>query len=237
MMTNINRQNQRYPKILLVLAAIGVVTYFAIFFDRQKEPKTIETSELNRFTTDGIYRVKNYKHDEETMQNANSQQIFFLETHLHGHRRLDNARQACSVESAARTNPDMQVYLFMATNESEVVMDHTPLLDVLLSYPNIHVRYFNISEYTRGTKIEEFFKTNHPENSKFGYAHLSDIFRMLTLHKFGGLYLDLDVVSTFPVRIMNKKNFACLERNTHFSSAILKLDAVEGKKYTDKYLE
>jgi hypothetical protein len=48
------------------------------------------------------FTLKSYKFDETRLENSQSQQIFFLETHLEGRRSIKNARQACSVEAAGK---------------------------------------------------------------------------------------------------------------------------------------
>ncbi|KAG5670083.1 hypothetical protein PVAND_000368 [Polypedilum vanderplanki] len=60
---------------------------------------------------------------------------------------------------------------------------------------------------------------------------------MLVLNKFGGLYLDHDVLSLFPVQLIKHQNFGCLEENDKFANAIIKLDKIEGQKYSDLFLE
>ena len=78
---------------------------------------------------------------------------------------------------------------------------------------------------------------NKLENSKFRIEHTSDVLRILTLYKYGGLYMDLDVLSIFPIRVIDRKNFVCLEGNNHFSNAIIRLDLNEGKKFSSAYVE
>jgi lactosylceramide 4-alpha-galactosyltransferase len=137
----------------------------------------------------------------------------------------------------ARINPDIDIYLLLATDQQQVELNHTELLDILHSYGNIRIRYFNIDEYTKGTKLEQFFKDNPVKNSPHRIEHTSDVLRILTLNKFGGLYLDLDVLSLFPIRLIKNKNFGCLEHDDGLANAIVKLDRVEGKKYSDRFLE
>ncbi|KAG5670081.1 hypothetical protein PVAND_000366 [Polypedilum vanderplanki] len=201
----------------------------------QQEKTKEEKVEI--FDFDGLYHVKNYLSDSERLKNSNSQQIFFIESHLEGHRNLSSPKQACSIESAARINPNLDIYLLLMTDQDEVVLDQTPQLEVLLSYPNIRIRFANITEFTRGTILEEFFKENKVQKSNFRLAHTSDIMRMLVLNKFGGLYLDHDVLSLYPVKLIPDKNFACMEKPNQFNNAIIRLDKIEGKKYTDVYLE
>ncbi|XP_070507561.1 lactosylceramide 4-alpha-galactosyltransferase-like [Chironomus tepperi] len=192
---------------------------------------------LGLFKNDSAFLINNIMGDEAKLLSSNSSQIFFLETHLEGRRNLTNARQACSVEAAAKTNPDLQIYLLLATNETQMTLERSVLYDALAAYPNINIRYVNLLEYSRGTPLEQFMIEDKLNKSKYRIEHTSDVMRILTLYKYGGLYLDLDVLSIFPVRIINKKNFVCLEGHNHFSNAIIKLDLNEGKKLSAAYVE
>jgi lactosylceramide 4-alpha-galactosyltransferase len=116
-------------------------------------------------------------------------------------------------------------------------METTPLYKALKSYPNINIRYFNLEEYTKNTPLEEFVRNNTLAKSRYPVEHTSDTMRILTIYKYGGLYLDLDVISVFPLRVINRKNFVCLEGNNHFSNAIIRLDRNEGHKYAAEYVE
>ncbi|KAG5669155.1 hypothetical protein PVAND_017050 [Polypedilum vanderplanki] len=183
------------------------------------------------------YDVKSYKVDEKRMENAESQQIFFIETHLQRKRSIKNVKVACSIESAAKINPDMDIYFFLATNESGVILEQTNFLQALLSYPNIKIRSINLEEFTEGTKVEKFIKEKHIEKSQHHFEHLSDVLRMVTLNKYGGIYLDTDVISIMPMRLVQNKNFLCIESFNVFANGLAKFDKIEGKKYSDAILE
>lgn len=134
-------------------------------------------------------------------------------------------------------NSDMEIYYFLATNESHVTAVNSPLLDVLLSYPNIHVHYLNIYEFSKNTTVEKLFESNIIQTSRYRVEHMSDVLRILTLNKYGGVYLDLDVISLVPIRILNTKNFVCIETGTNLANGLLQLDKETGKKYSNAYLE
>jgi lactosylceramide 4-alpha-galactosyltransferase len=137
----------------------------------------------------------------------------------------------------ARMNPDMDVYLFLATTDAEVTLQPTPLLDVLLSYPNIRIRSVNTAEITKGTAINATFLNDVVGKSKFHLEHTSDILRVVTLSKYGGLYLDLDVISLTPVRMLNRKNFFCLQNEKEICNAIIRLERSDEARFLSAYLE
>ncbi|XP_011493903.1 PREDICTED: LOW QUALITY PROTEIN: lactosylceramide 4-alpha-galactosyltransferase-like [Ceratosolen solmsi marchali] len=134
---------------------------------------------------------------KENIRLAAGRNIFFHETSCFGelgHAEL-NYRQACAVESAARMNPNMLVNLLFLSPSSP--SNRTSLiLEKLLEYENVRVNRVQINEYVMGTPIEQWFAINILETSNWPRSHMSDIMRFLTLWKYSGIYLDLDVVVT-----------------------------------------
>jgi lactosylceramide 4-alpha-galactosyltransferase len=126
--------------------------------------------------------------------------IFFHETScassVHGELVL-TARQACAVESAAKMNPGLQVYLlFTAPVHLGNSSVSNKFVSQLFSYPNVHIRHLNFEKYFTGSPLEEWYKGGALKASRWPRSHASDVLRFLTLWKYGGTYLDLDVVVT-----------------------------------------
>ncbi|CAG9764634.1 unnamed protein product [Ceutorhynchus assimilis] len=133
--------------------------------------------------------------------NVTKRNIFFLETSCNSHKEgklTINARQACAVESAARLNPNMDVYLLFAS--PGIIKDEDSesdrILRVLKLYPNIKILHFNIKRFVQNSPVENLWTTGKIRVSLFPMAHTSDILRLLALWKYGGIYLDLDVIVT-----------------------------------------
>lgn len=105
-------------------------------------------------------------------------------------------RQACAVESAAKTNPNAEInVLFLSPIRLQSVSDTQNLaVKALLSYPNINLKHVNLQRYVKGTPLEEWYKQGALKESLWPTSHASDVMRYLTLWKFSGTYLDLDVV-------------------------------------------
>lgn len=121
---------------------------------------------------------------------------FFLETSCSTDGLVHmNARQLCAVESAARNNPDWAVYLLFVANVGlSNESSSWPMINALQSYNNIHFRRINISNYADDTPLDTWMTAGKGFESSYGTSHMSDVLRYLTLYKFGGTYLDLDVV-------------------------------------------
>ncbi|XP_035911245.1 lactosylceramide 4-alpha-galactosyltransferase-like [Anopheles stephensi] len=125
--------------------------------------------------------------------------IFFHETSCtkDGEVRL-NARQACAIESAARANPAWNIYVLFAAPVGFRNRTAQPVLDALLEYRNVHLRYVNLTTYAAETPLEEWMESGEIYRSLYMNSHLSDVMRYLTLYKYGGTYLDLDVIVQQP---------------------------------------
>lgn len=67
-------------------------------------------------------------------------------------------------------------------------------IDELRKYGNIHFRNMDLWKYSTDTPVDEWAKTNKLFRSTFLYEHMSDYLRAVTLFKYGGLYMDLDIV-------------------------------------------
>lgn len=142
-----------------------------------------------------------------------------------------------SVEAAARMNPEIPVYLIFTTDANEVKLNRSKFTDVLQTYNNIHIRYGNIYEFGAGTVLQDFMNDGEWKKSKHMLEHISDIIRALAVYKYGGLYLDLDVLMLKPWRYINQTNFFCTEHTDGLANCIYHFDTKIGRKFTLKSLE
>lgn len=167
--------------------------------------------------------------------------IFFLETSCTSSQKGKiylSPRQACAVESAARMNPDMEVYLLFAS-PGVIKDEHSEsdrMLKVLSEYHNVKLMHFNLKRYVQDTKVEGLWVNGDIQNSNYPITHASDILRFLTLWKYGGIYLDLDVIVTKNLSTL-PENFAGVEDN-YLGSAALGFGLHQsGREYINDCLE
>lgn len=143
------------------------------------------------------------------------------------------SRQACAVESAARWNPDRSVFVLSVSPVGLSSESISPMIRVLLSYPNVHFRNIDLKTYVVGTGAEKFVESGKLFESQFLVVHTSDLLRFVSLNKFGGIYLDLDMVVQKSFDHM-PPNFACEEDPTAINNAVLGFQHNEvGKQITD----
>lgn len=135
---------------------------------------------------EGIYCYKikeNSLRDISEVHPKPDRSIFFHETScnsfVNGKIWL-NPRQACAIESAAKMNPHMDVYvLFSSPGVLKFEGDESDnIIQSLLSYRNVHLLHLDYEKYTRNTPIAELYRSGLIEkNVDFAVAHASDMLR------------------------------------------------------------
>ncbi|XP_043654133.1 lactosylceramide 4-alpha-galactosyltransferase [Drosophila teissieri] len=161
-------------------------------------------------------------------QPSRGQSIFFHETT--NFRRIEKsavvqltARSACAIESAALHNPGLTVFVLFA-GATHRPLSGDPLIKALHKYNNIRLRHLNLWRYAAGTPIAKWLKSGKLFKSKFLFPHVSDLLRYVTLYKYGGLYLDLDVVVQQNLEKM-PPNFTGAESNTSLACGVMKMSS------------
>ncbi|XP_075973926.1 lactosylceramide 4-alpha-galactosyltransferase-like [Anticarsia gemmatalis] len=104
-----------------------------------------------------------------------------------------NSRQACAIESAARAHPNWQINVFFTGPVSEE-MFASGSIQTLKKFKNIQFLRLYFKEYAKGTPLESLVNDGALNRTRWRISHTSDFLRYLTLYKWGGVYLDLDVV-------------------------------------------
>ncbi|XP_076764524.1 lactosylceramide 4-alpha-galactosyltransferase-like [Xylocopa sonorina] len=158
--------------------------------------------------------------------------IFFHETSCFDENGLIlSARQACAVESAAKMNPNMNVYLLFVS-ASKISNQLRKMFHQLRTYPNVRVRRIYPEKYLNNTPLDLWYSSGMLKTSSWPRSHMSDILRYLTLWKYGGIYLDLDVVITSSLEHLT--NFAGAEDWENVAAGAMGFDATAlGRRVAD----
>ncbi|XP_065571436.1 alpha-1,4-N-acetylglucosaminyltransferase-like [Artemia franciscana] len=166
-------------------------------------PKSVDTTilvdkeQMNLTIIDKLKpALSNLRNKDDRLRSLNEERTegyhtfsttFFLETSNRG---FLNPRQSCVVEAACRAQYPDKVLVYMLGTKSSSESQNK----LMSKYKNL--KFINLD-------IEEFFE-NLPSNSlkklvndidRNSYhrtEHLSDVFRIILLQKFGGMYIDLD---------------------------------------------
>jgi len=105
-------------------------------------------------------------------------------------------RQACAVESAAKTNRNLNIFLLLFASD-QFSEKSKALVKILETYDNVYIRRVRLSTYVLDTPIEDWFSTSlwkFSENQAWLHKDFHDYIRMLTLWKFGGVALNLNSI-------------------------------------------
>ncbi|XP_033183907.1 lactosylceramide 4-alpha-galactosyltransferase-like isoform X1 [Bombus vancouverensis nearcticus] len=158
--------------------------------------------------------------------------IFFHETSCFDKDGLVlNARQACAVESAAKMNPSMNVYLLFIS-PSKISDQSREMFNQLQTYSNVRIRHIKPEKYMRDTPLHLWYSSGILKKSYWPRSHMSDILRYLTLWKYGGIYLDLDVVVIASLERLT--NFAGAEDWKNVAAGVMGFDVTElGRRMAD----
>jgi hypothetical protein len=69
-----------------------------------------------------------------------------------------------------------------------------PIFDRYKSFKQIEFHKFDIEEEAKNTIFENFKHNKDIKNHNFNAAYESDFFRLFMLHKYGGFYIDFDIL-------------------------------------------
>ncbi|CAD7012810.1 unnamed protein product [Ceratitis capitata] len=181
----------------------------------------------------------------------NARSIIFHETSCPGEKYLSNeqnlanvpinmvhltAREACAIESAALHNPGFNIFVLFASPAYRNDNNTPPVIEAILSYPNVHLRNLNIWAYAAGTPMYQWLKEGSLFRSRYVLSHLSDFLRYLTLWRWGGTYLDMDVVVLRSLEEL-PPNYTGAESNTHLAAGVMNFSPVDfGHEIAEKCL-
>lgn len=105
--------------------------------------------------------------------------------------------QVCSIESAARANPEWQVSVLFAGRLPKQCR-RTVNFTTLETYANIHLYRIHVKKFTDDTPFQGFFTSSSLDNSLHPVYHSADVLKYLTLHKWGGVFLDTNMMVSKP---------------------------------------
>ncbi|XP_068135236.1 alpha-1,4-N-acetylglucosaminyltransferase-like [Hyperolius riggenbachi] len=109
----------------------------------------------------------------------------------------------CAIESAARVYPDRQVVFFMegfnhtnSEDDAKRALSHYPTLS---SLENVHIYPLKIEELFNNTPLLQWYTEVDPSQEVFWTHVKSDGCRLAVIWKYGGIYMDTDIISIRPI--------------------------------------
>jgi hypothetical protein len=137
-----------------------------------------------------ISQYYRFINSEDTFKNLQNNDrllnIFFIESNPN--REYFDYRQLCSIESAAKHNPHIQIYVksVKAKFENEHIMK---------KYANIKLEHINVTDILTNTSLSDWWlKKRLSKIPYFSFAQASNALRYAIVYSQGGMYADLDTV-------------------------------------------
>lgn len=150
--------------------------------------------------------------------------IFFHVTECNPSHRISlTSRQACVIESAAFNNPTVDVFVLFACPTYVPYDLDSDVIKSLLKRKNIFLRNNNLWNYTKGTPAEGWFRGETIFRSDFLSTHLSELLRLVTLWRYGGIYLNLDVLVLNDLYYFPPNTIGALDNST-VGNAVINID-------------
>lgn len=138
--------------------------------------------------------------------------IFFHETSCSmDHKAELSFFQACAVESAANANPNSDIYVLFSSPRFAINENSSIWMQILDSIGNIQFLNNDIWQYVYETPAQKWMAELVIFDSVNVEQQLSNFLRFVSLWKFGGTTIDLDVISFMSLEEMT--NFAGVFRN------------------------
>ncbi|CAH0723121.1 unnamed protein product, partial [Brenthis ino] len=142
-----------------------------------------------------------------------SKSIFFHDTSCSGNL---TARQSCAIESATRAHPDWQINVIYSSPISYNIKG----VSQLKRFKNVKFWRLHIDDFSIGTPLENLVKSDLLKNCRYGVERTLDVLKYLTLYKWGGIFIDLDMIVGRPLGSL-ARNWAAREDNEVIAEAIL----------------
>lgn len=111
--------------------------------------------------------------------------IFFIDSSCSGL----TLRKACSIESAARANPERQIVVLSTAPFNP----ENAIIKKILSLNNTSVLRIHLENYAEGTPLDVKFRKK-PLSFEDLNIDLAVILKFLTLYKYSGIYLSMDMI-------------------------------------------
>lgn len=128
-------------------------------------------------------------------------------------------------------NPSMTVYLLFVSR-SEFSNSTREIVRHLFNYPNVRIHHIDPQKYVKDTPLDVWYTSGILKKSHWPVSHMSDMLRYLTLWKYGGIYLDLDIVVTSSLEDLT--NFAGAEDWDDVAAGVMGFDMSKlGRRVAD----
>lgn len=141
------------------------------------------------------YMLPDILSEEDILKELNDP-IFFHETSCSTNREVElDFLEACAIESAANANPHSDIYVLFASPRYMITKKSAVWIRILDSMETIHFHNVDIKKYVAETPAKSWWDSGEIFTSNRVDTEISDFIKFLSLFKYGGTSVDLDVIS------------------------------------------
>ena len=197
----------------IFLLWISIAFFAGKTFFIAKQPSHIQP--ISEYIDEGaLTGLNEWSTSEMTAKTMDSSNIFFIETNES--KDTFGPKSLCAFESASLRNPHHNIYVVMssASNISTIPDYYKPLRNVFF----VKLDFDSLFE---GTPMSPLWESDAVRKSKYALNNISNSLRMILLHKFGGTYLDNDIISLEAVP-EDPTDFIVAESREKVNNAVLK---------------
>lgn len=220
-------KNYLFTFTLLIIALIFTITLLV----------KSNTKKLRVYTRNETFlQLENILECEDQILKDKS--IFFMDTTRMKHPKRSREltlRQVCSIESAALTNPNTKIFVILVSTMDIETIPINQGIQTLIDYPNVYIKKLNLVQYSIDTPIESFIANGTLFKSIFVRSHTSDVLRLLFLWKYGGTYVDTDMIVLKDLNSI-PPNFICKDYG-FLNGAIINMNIKEGRKFAELFIK
>nr|XP_004664414.2 alpha-1,4-N-acetylglucosaminyltransferase [Jaculus jaculus] len=127
---------------------------------------------------------------------------------------------SCAVESAAKIYPNLPIAFFMKglSNASQLAPDPShPAFSLLSALHNVFFFPLDMKRLFEDTPLFSWYTKVNSSTERYWLHVSSDACRLAIIWKFGGIYLDTDVISIRPIP---QENFLAAQASRHSSNGV-----------------
>ncbi|XP_075239897.1 lactosylceramide 4-alpha-galactosyltransferase-like isoform X2 [Convolutriloba macropyga] len=180
-------QRCQRAKIKLLLMILFLITL--AFHENFKSSNEKNHSKKNLVTCEQIIRLNTFS---KLSSDVESRQIFYIET---SYKKSLRGRQCCVIESAV-LNSELKPKVLMTANYINLT-ENSNFCQLVMSYYPHSLEFYTMDtlEILKGTPLEGIERRLTIRNTEHHAVHLSDALRQALVYKYGGFYLDFDVMT------------------------------------------
>ncbi|XP_026324754.1 lactosylceramide 4-alpha-galactosyltransferase-like [Hyposmocoma kahamanoa] len=194
-------------KVKFVLIAIIVIVTFSYFYFN----RPVLVRRINKLRHSPCFLKRHYDllPKIETRVNPLARNIFFVEKECGEF----TARFACAVEAAALANPEMQVNVLFIGPAFNV----RKLVAIQTQFPNVKFVRINLENFAKSSDLKFILNQKSIRYRRILKTGTLDIVKYWILNKYGGIYLDKNMIVIGPLA---KYSNNWIVRKSRYSFAI-----------------